>query len=206
MNRSKSSKIWLKKNFSDFYIKQRNIRNCRSRAWFKLKEIDEKKKIFTFGMNIIDLGAAPGGWSQYAITKIGKKGKILAFDVIPMKKMKNVFFVCGDIFSDLILKKIYFFSKIYTWSVIMSDMCPNISGYSLIDDSKMFFLGKKILNIANKFLSRNGFLIIKFFYGIEFNKFFKKIRSIFVNVSIYKPNSSRINSREVFIIAHEYRV
>lgn len=206
MSRSKSSKYWLKNHFRDPYIIKRNIINVRSRAWFKLQEIDKLFNIFYSGINVIDLGSSPGGWSQYAQKKVGKNGIILSCDLIPMKNLNGVTFICGDIFSDIVLKKINSFSKKHIWSVIMSDISPNISGYSLIDDSKMLSIGEKILDFSKKFLCSTGFLIIKFFQGKNIKIFLKKIFNIFLQVKIYKPNSSRASSREVFIIAHKHKL
>ncbi|ABJ90704.1 ribosomal RNA large subunit methyltransferase E [Buchnera aphidicola] len=200
--RSKSSKNWLKRNFNDPYIKERNKKKLRSRSWFKLKEIDESEKIFKKGMNVIDLGSNPGGWSEYTLKKIGKSGKIFACDILPMRFLKDIVFFCGDISNSDFLKKIFLFLDKYSWNVVMSDISPNICGYSVIDNSNMFKLSNIVLKISRHVLSNNGYLIIKLFQGYGFNKYMKKIRNIFELVKIYKPNASRVNSREVFIIAY----
>ncbi|WP_075432011.1 RlmE family RNA methyltransferase [Buchnera aphidicola] len=204
--RTNSSRNWLSRNFRDPYIKERNSKNLRARSWFKIKEIDDKYNIFQIGMNVIDLGSSPGGWSEYLQKKIGFSGHILACDLLPMRPLKRVIFLKGDIADSVILKKIVSISKQYHWNAIVSDMSPNISGCSIIDNSKAFDLSDSAIYIADRFLSRKGYFIIKLFQGGDFNQYIKKIYNIFVKVKIFKPNSSRAGSREVFIIAHGRKI
>ncbi|VFP83730.1 RlmE family RNA methyltransferase [Buchnera aphidicola] len=200
------SNNWLKKHLSDPYIKERNRRNLRSRAWFKLKEINESEKIFYTGMKVIDLGSNPGGWSEYALEKIGKSGIIFAYDILPMRPLKNVKFFRGDITDILIQKKMFILLKKYSWNIIMSDMSPNLSGCSIVDNVNMFKLSNIVLKISMSVLSTNGCLVMKLFQGYGFNEYIKKIFNMFKLVKIYKPRSSRVNSREVFIIARKYKI
>lgn len=205
-NRTQSSTSWLNRNFRDPYIKIRNVKNLRSRSWFKIKEIDEKYKIFEKGMNVIDLGASPGGWSEYLQEKIGNSGHILACDLLPMKPLKKVFFLQGDVSNKMILKKIISFSKKYCWNAIISDMSPNISGCSIVDNAKSFYLSDIAIFITNRLLSRKGYFILKLFQGTGFNQYLKKIYHAFVQVKVFKPKSSRMNSREIFIIACKRKI
>ncbi|AEH39830.1 ribosomal methytransferase [Buchnera aphidicola (Cinara tujafilina)] len=178
--KSKSSGNWLHRNFHDLYIKKRNIKKLRSRSWFKIKEIDKKYNIFQKGMNIIDLGAAPGGWCEYLQEKIGQSGHILACDLIPIKPLKRVIFLQGDVSNKSIFKKIISISKRYYWNAIVSDMSPNISGCSVVDNARSFYLSDIAISIANILLSKNGYFIIKLFQGDGFNQYIKKINDIFL--------------------------
>ncbi|WP_075433939.1 RlmE family RNA methyltransferase [Buchnera aphidicola] len=203
---SNNSKRWLKKHFNDPYVKERNRKNVRSRAWFKLKEINESENIFKNKMNIMDLGSNPGGWSEYARKKIGKYGIIFACDVLPMKSLKNVTFFHGDITKTEFLEKFLLIVKEYSWNVVMSDMSPNISGCSVVDNANMFKLSNIVLKIAIQVLNFQGYLIIKLFQGYGFDEYMQKIYNTFNFVKIYKPKASCMNSREVFIIAYGLKV
>ncbi|VFP78231.1 Ribosomal RNA large subunit methyltransferase E [Buchnera aphidicola (Cinara cuneomaculata)] len=206
IKRLNKSKNWLKKHFSDPYVKERNRKNLRSRAWFKLKEINESEKIFYTGMKIIDLGSHPGGWSEYAIGQIGKSGIIFAYDILPMRPLKNVKFFNGDITDIFIQKKMFLCLKEHSWNVVMSDISPNISGCSIVDNANMFKLSNIVLKISMSVLSKRGCLIMKLFQGHGFKEYIQKIFNIFNIVKIYKPRSSRVNSREVFIIARRFKM
>ncbi|VFP85001.1 Ribosomal RNA large subunit methyltransferase E [Buchnera aphidicola (Cinara splendens)] len=199
--KSKNSNNWLKKHFADPYIRARNKKNLRSRAWFKLKEINESEKIFNIGMKVIDLGSNPGGWSEYALQKIGNSGIIFAYDILPMRPLKNVTFFHEDVTDIRMQKKIFFNLRKNSWNVVMSDMSPNVSGFSIIDNTNMFKLNDVALKISMHVLLKNGCLIMKLFQGYGFNMYMKKICDVFKLVKIFKPCSSRINSREVFVIA-----
>ncbi|MGI4816630.1 MAG: RlmE family RNA methyltransferase [Janthinobacterium lividum] len=199
--KSKNSNNWSSKYFTDPYIRERNKKNLRSRAWFKLKEINESEKIFNIGMKVIDLGSNPGGWSEYALQKIGNSGIIFAYDILPMHPLKNVTFFHEDVTDIHIQKKIFFNLKKNSWNVVMSDMSPNISGCSIVDNANMFKLNDVALKISMYVLLKNGCLIMKLFQGYGFKMYIKKICDFFKLVKIYKPRSSRFNSREVFIIA-----
>ncbi|VAX76633.1 RlmE family RNA methyltransferase [Buchnera aphidicola] len=201
-----SSKSWLQRYFKDPYIKERNRKNLRSRAWFKLKEINELEKVFKKNMNVIDLGSNPGGWSEYVRQKIGKLGIILACDISPMRALDGVIFFHGDITQTDTLKKFFLIIKKYSWNVVMSDMSPNISGCSIVDNMNMFKLSDIVLDISIQVLSKTGYLIIKLFQGYGFDEYISKIYDLFSLVKIYKPRSSRDNSREVYIIASRCKI
>lgn len=202
---SKSSKIWLNNHFNDIYVKKRNIKKIRSRAWFKLESLDKKEKIFKSGMNVIDLGSSPGSWSQYAFSKVGILGNIIACDLKPMINIKGVNFILGDITQNNIFNKFISLSKHIVWNVIMSDMSPNISGISIIDSERSFYLADIALRISEKISFRKDFFIVKLFQGNGFNQYLKKISNIFKKVKIRKPNASRSSSREVFLVASGHK-
>ncbi|QJC36190.1 hypothetical protein GJT99_01555 [Enterobacteriaceae endosymbiont of Donacia cincticornis] len=205
--KNKKSRLWLKKNFKDFYIKKvkKNINKFRSRSWFKLEQIEIIDKIFKKNMILIDLGSSPGGWSSFASSKIGNKGKIIAFDILPMNFIKNVNFYQGNIYDSIfvnrILKKI---NKIKV-DMIMSDLSPNISGIKEIDIPHIIRLNELVLNLCYSYLRNNGIFLIKTFQCKEFNKYYNKINSIFKVVKVRKPNASRSQSSEIYIVAKGYK-
>ncbi|QJC35788.1 RlmE family RNA methyltransferase [Enterobacteriaceae endosymbiont of Donacia sparganii] len=205
--KNKKSKKWLKNNFKDFYIQKtkKNISKYRSRSWFKLAEIEKIDKIFKKDMKIIDLGSSPGGWSSFASLKIGNKGKIIAFDILPMNYIKNVDFyqgnVCNSIFLNKIIKKI---NKIKV-HMIMSDISPNFSGIKEIDIPNIIYLNKLALNLCYSQLKYNGTFLVKTFQNKGLNQFYNKINSIFKIVKIRKPNASRSQSSEIYIVAKGYQ-
>ncbi|VFP85996.1 Ribosomal RNA large subunit methyltransferase E [Buchnera aphidicola (Cinara pseudotaxifoliae)] len=199
------SNNWLRKHFADPYVRERNKKNLRSRSWFKLKEINESEKIFNIGMKVIDLGSNPGGWSEYALQKIGNSGIIFAYDILPMRPLKQVTFFCEDVTDIYVQKKIFFSLKKNSWNVVMSDMSPNTSGFSIVDNANIFKLNDVALKISMHALLKNGCLIMKLFQGCGFNMHIQKIFDIFKLVKIYKPRSSRFNSREVFIVARGFK-
>lgn len=194
-----NSSKWIYNHINDFYVKYSYKNKLRSRSWFKLKEIDEKNNIFKLGMKVIDLGSFPGGWSKYAISKVGLKGSVISFDKKFMNKIKGVNFIQGDINKKDILNKILNFKK--KIHVLISDMSPNISGIKFVDDIKIIKLIKLSLNIAKKVLLKKGIFIVKAFQGIKLDYYIKKIKLFFLKVYLYKPNSSRSSSREIYIIA-----
>ncbi|WP_343182895.1 SAM-dependent methyltransferase [Buchnera aphidicola (Neophyllaphis podocarpi)] len=199
--KSKSSSNWLKEHFNDKYVKLSLKNNLRSRSWFKLQQIDYKYSLFKKNMNIIDLGSAPGGWSNYAINRIGSKSKIIACDILPMNPIIGVKFIQGDLRKYSTLKSILQSIKGKKINFIMSDISPNISGNSIIDSLKSTNLCELVLKISIKFLDKYGFILIKSFYGTEFESLIKKIKLIFFEVKIHKPDASRSRSREIFILA-----
>lgn len=200
-NKSNSSKRWLLEHFQDKYVKEAKKNKIRSRSWFKLKEIDKNNKLFKPGMNIIDLGASPGGWSQYAVNKIGKTGSILAYDILPMTKITGVKFFQGDFRNVNTLNFILNNLSNKTFNVVMSDMAPNITGCWSVDMPRIIEICKIALKISRFVLAKNGVFLVKSFHGEGLNEFFKEIRTLFSKIKICKPKTSRSRSREIFILA-----
>ncbi|MCW5197578.1 RlmE family RNA methyltransferase [Buchnera aphidicola] len=196
-----SSKIWLKRHFKDFYVREVHKNKIRSRAWFKLDQIHNKFNIFKNNNIIVDIGCSPGSWSEYALKKIGSQGKIIACDISFMKPIFGVIFIQGDIQDictySLILQKL----KNKKADICMSDISPNISGHAVIDIHKSISLSTAALNLSIKILSKNGVFITKIFQGENFNMYYQLIKKKFSQVKIYKPHASRFKSREIFIIA-----
>jgi len=193
---------WIKNHINDYYVKESYKKNIRSRAWFKLKEIDTKEHLFKPKNKIIDLGSSPGSWAQYATSKIGNQGLVFAYDIKPMKPIKNVIFNQGDIVNNNdLLNSLLDFFKTTSIHVVMSDMAPNTTGVHLVDNIRSINLCNIALLIAKKVLKKNGFFLVKTFQGTELNQYIDKIRKNFILVKIYKPQSSRSVSREIYILA-----
>ncbi len=204
MKKNRISKNWLIKKHKDQFFKQSKIQGYRSRSAFKLMEMDQKFKFLYKNTNLLDLGSVPGGWSQVAAKKI-TKGKILAVDVKPMKKIENVDFLKGDLFDNKILKKIYaYFGK--KIDVVVSDMAANTSGNKSLDSYRTGELCLKGMNLAQKILHKNGSFLSKVFMGSIFVEINKKANESFKNVIKYKPLSSRKESKEIYIYCSGIKV
>ncbi|WP_343154641.1 RlmE family RNA methyltransferase [Buchnera aphidicola (Pseudoregma panicola)] len=199
-NFSKSSTIWLKRNFKDKNVLIAKEKKLISRSWFKIEEINLKSKIFKKNMNIVDLGSSPGGWSKYASKHIGSNGNIISCDINNMKFTNNIIFYKGNLlnkkFLKLFLKKI----SIYNIDVLMSDMSPNISGNRCVDNFNIINLLNLSFKICKKIFFKNGIYITKAFEGEYLNKYIKILKDFFVNIKIYKLKSSYNSSRELFIV------
>ncbi|BBA84950.1 RlmE family RNA methyltransferase [endosymbiont of Pachyrhynchus infernalis] len=196
------NKYWIKNRLNDFYVKKSIINNYRSRSRFKIQEINNKFNIFKKNINIVDIGSSPGGWSEYASEIINNTGKIFSCDILPMKNINNVLFYKGDILDNNFLNKFIKEINGYDIKVVMSDVSPNISGFSCIDLPKIITLANLSLKIYLNLVKSNGYFILKLFYGNDINIFLKKIKLIFKNVNIFKPFSSSKNSSEFYIIAN----
>ena len=204
MKRSKSSSQWLKRHFDDPYVKQAQKEGWRSRAVYKLKEIDEKDKIVKPGMVVADLGAAPGSWSQYLSTKVGDKGRIFALDILPMDGMDGVDFIQGDFREESVLHE---FEKLLDGrpvDLVLSDMAPNMSGTTTVDQPRAMYLLELALEFARAHLKENGDMVVKMFQGEGSDAYIADMRKAFKTVKIRKPDASRDRSREIFIVARHY--
>ena len=199
MARSKSSAGWLKEHFDDPYVKQSQMDGYRSRASYKLLEIQKKDKLFKHGMTVIDLGAAPGGWSQVAQELVGQHGKVIASDILPMDALPDVVFVQGDftdeqVFDDLMSK---IDGKV---DLVISDMAPNMSGNASVDIPNAMYLVELALDMARLTLKPNGAFIAKVFQGEGFDVLLAEMRKSFTKVYSRKPDASRARSREIYQI------
>jgi 23S rRNA (uridine2552-2'-O)-methyltransferase len=205
MARTKSSRRWLKEHFADPYVKRAQREGYRSRAVFKLLEIQEKDKLFKPDMVVIDLGAAPGGWSQIAASLLGRKGKIFALDILPMPPIPNVEFIQGDFREEEVLQNLLNHLQDLTVDLIMSDMAPNMSGMSGIDQPRVMYLAELALELCQKVLRKDGTLLIKLFQGAGFEEYLRTLRQQFTQVLIRKPPASKAKSAEVYLVAKGYR-
>lgn len=199
--RSVSSSSWLQAHFNDKYVQQAKKKGLRSRSWFKLAEIQKRDKLFRPGMTVVDLGAAPGGWSQYVTTQIGVKGRIIAYDILPMDSIVGVNFLQGNFHDPLVLQDLLERVGRQKVQVVLSDMAPNMSGIPAVDIPKSMYLVELALDICRDVLAQGGSFLVKVFHGEGFDDYLCEIRSLFANVKIRKPDASRGCSREVYIVA-----
>lgn len=206
MSRSKSSKRWLKEHISDQFVKQAQVDGYRSRAVYKLKEINQKEKLLKPGLTVVDLGAAPGGWSQYVSEILNNKGKILALDILPIDPILGVTIIQGDFQEDATLEEISKYVKPNTVDIVLSDMAPNMTGLSAVDIPRAMYLVELAIDFSEAMLKKDGSLFVKIFHGAGFDEILKKIRARFKRVVIYKPQASRARSRETYLLARGYNL
>ncbi|MEX6161137.1 23S rRNA (uridine(2552)-2'-O)-methyltransferase RlmE [Proteus mirabilis] len=199
--RSASSSRWLQEHFSDTYVQQAKKKGFRSRAWFKLEEIQQSDNIFKPGMTVVDLGAAPGGWSQDVVQQLGNKGRFIACDLLPMDPIVGVDFLQGDFRDELVLKALLDRVGDNKVQVVMSDMAPNMSGTPAVDIPRSMYLVELALDMCRDVLAPGGSFIVKVFQGEGFDEYLGQIRSLFTKVKVRKPDASRSRSREVYIVA-----
>ena len=205
MARTKSSHQWMQEHFQDEYVKKAQALGYRSRAVFKLIEIQEKDKIIKPGINIVDLGAAPGGWSEYARKLIGKNDKIIALDLLEIEPIPGVEFIQGDFREDEVLEKLYKVLDGQPVHLLLSDMAPNISGNREMDQPRSIYLGELALDAAHSILVKGGTFLIKMFQGAGFDEYLSQVRQHFNSVVIRKPKASRARSNEVYILAKGFK-
>ena len=201
MGRSKSSHQWLRKHFDDEFVKRAQREGYRSRAVYKLDEIQQKDRILRPGSVVVDLGAAPGGWSQYAAQQLGDKGRIVALDILPMESLPGVEFLQGDFREDEALAALLELLDSATVSLVMSDMAPNISGMGAVDQPRSMYLVELAVDFAAMVLGKGGDLLFKGFQGEGFDALLKDLRGQYRKILIRKPKASRPKSREVYVLA-----
>lgn len=205
MARSKTSLGWLKRHVNDPYVKQAQKDGYRSRASYKLLEVQEKYKLIRPGMTVVDLGAAPGGWSQVTSRLIGGQGRLIASDILEMDSIPDVTFVQGDFTQDEVLAQILDAVGNSQVDLVISDMAPNMSGTPAVDMPKAMFLCELALDLAARILKPGGNFVIKVFQGEGFDAYVKDARQKFDKVQMIKPDSSRGSSREQYMLAWGYR-
>jgi len=197
MARSKSSGRWLKEHFDDHYVKKSQEDGYRSRASYKLIELHEKDKLFRPGMTVIDLGSAPGGWSQVAAEYVGVSGTVIASDILPMDALADVTFIQGDFTDELVFDQLM--AKIDgKVDLVISDMAPNMSGNASVDIPNAMYLVELALDMAKQTLTPGGVFVAKVFQGEGFNELLSDMRKVFTKVYSRKPDASRARSREVY--------
>lgn len=200
MSRSKTSKAWLKEHFDDHYVKKAKEAGYRSRASFKLLDLQEKDRLFKKGMTVVDLGAAPGGWSQVAAELVGVSGRVVASDILPMDSLADVEFIQGDFTDESVLNEILTVMNGDLADLVISDMAPNMSGMNSIDQPAAMYLVELALAMAKDILKPKGNFVAKVFQGEGFDQFLIDVRANFDRVVTRKPDSSRARSREVYVI------
>ncbi|MEI8054385.1 MAG: SAM-dependent methyltransferase [bacterium] len=205
MKKSKSSNRWLKEHFSDIYVKRAKQEGFRARSVYKLMEIQERYRIIKPNIVVVDLGAAPGGWSEYVAQLIGLEGRIFALDILPMQPIKGVDFIQGDFTQDSIVKDLCIHISDRKVDAVLSDMAPNLSGLDVVDQSRSMDLAQRALAFAQTVLKSGGLFLTKVFQGAEFDAFLKGLRNDFGDVRVIKPEASRARSSEVFLLARNYK-
>jgi len=201
MARSKSSAGWLKEHFDDHYVAKAKLEGWRSRAVYKLQEIDDKDKLFKPGMCVVDLGAAPGGWSQWTTHKVGAKGEVFALDILPVEPFAGVTFIQGDFREDDVYDSLLTSLDGRHVDVVMSDMAPNMSGSKGVDIPRAMYLVELCVELADQVLKKNGDLLMKVFQGEGYNQLITDLRSKYNKVITRKPKASRARSKEIYLLA-----
>jgi 23S rRNA (uridine2552-2'-O)-methyltransferase len=191
----------MQEHFDDEYVKLAQAQGYRSRAVFKLKEIQEKDKFIKSGMNVVDLGAAPGGWSQFARPLLGKKSKLIALDILSMEPLEGVTFIQGDFRENAVLDELTTVLDSAPVDIVLSDMAPNMSGNKGIDQPNAMYLAELALDTAKTVLVKRGSFLVKVFQGGGFEAYHRDIQQHFDKVVIRKPKASRPRSNEVYILA-----
>ncbi|HAB03558.1 MAG TPA: 23S rRNA (uridine(2552)-2'-O)-methyltransferase RlmE [Pseudomonas sp.] len=205
VQRSKSSANWLREHFNDPFVKQAQKDGYRSRASYKLLEIQEKDRLIRPGMSVIDLGAAPGGWSQVTSRLIGGQGRLIASDILEMDSIPDVTFIQGDFTQDEVLQQILQAVGDSHVDLVISDMAPNMSGTPAVDMPRAMFLCELALDLATRVLRPGGDFLIKIFQGEGFDMYLKDVRSKFDKVQMRKPSSSRDRSREQYLLGKGFK-
>lgn len=200
MARSKSSKRWLAEHFDDPFVQQAQREGWRGRAAFKLLEINGKYRLLRPGMTVVDLGAAPGAWSQVIQREIGSKGRLLALDILPMEPLENVEFIQGDFTEEEPLRALETALQGHRPDLVLSDMAPNISGMAAVDQPRAMYLAELALEFAIEWLKPGGDFLVKIFQGEGSDALLGQCRQAFDKVLIRKPKASRPRSREVYVL------
>ena len=200
MAKSKN-RSWIKQHVKDPYVKQSQVDGYRSRASYKLLEIVEKDRLIRSGMTVVDLGSAPGGWSQVAARLVGHTGRVHALDLLPMDSIAGVDFIQGDFTEEDIFDELLKLIENRPVDLVISDMAPNLSGNKAVDQPAVMYLAELAVELAEKVLSSDGVFIAKLFQGQGFDPFVLQVRTLFNGVSIIKPDASRSRSRDVYLVA-----
>ncbi len=206
MKKKGSSGRWLAEHHRDPYVKLAREAGYRSRAVFKLEQIQKKDRLIKPGMTIVDLGAAPGGWSQLAVKLLNGNGRVVALDILPMDPIEGVEFIEGDFREESVLEQLNSSLGGVRVDLVLSDMAPNISGIDASDQARAMYLVELALEFCRQALKPGGSLLIKVFQGEGFDAYLKAVREAFTTVHIRKPDASRERSREVYLLARNYRL
>jgi 23S rRNA (uridine2552-2'-O)-methyltransferase len=205
MARSKSSSLWLQRHVNDPYVKQAQKDGYRSRSAYKLIELNEKDRLFRPGMRVMDLGSAPGGWSQVAGRLVGDKGRVLATDILPMAPLKNVDFIQGDFTDEAIVRQLLDWLGGQKFDLVLSDIAPNITGIDVADQASSMYFLELALDTVRLALKPGATFVAKMFQGAGSDDYLRQLRTSFEKVLIRKPAASRPKSREVYVVARGFR-
>ncbi|MGA9665312.1 MAG: 23S rRNA (uridine(2552)-2'-O)-methyltransferase RlmE [Gallionella sp.] len=200
MKRSKTSKQWMREHVNDPFVQLAQKEGYRSRAAYKLLEIDAKDRLLKPGTVVVDLGATPGGWSQVSAARVGRGGKVIALDLLPLEPLAGVDFIQGDFREDAVLKQLEELLQDQPVGLVISDMAPNISGVASADQARAMHLAELAMDFALEHLKPGGTFLVKVFQGAGFEDFLKLMRSRFAKVVTRKPRASRDRSSEVYLL------
>jgi 23S rRNA (uridine2552-2'-O)-methyltransferase len=205
MARSKTSNAWLAEHFNDEFVKRARKEGYRSRAVYKLQEIDTRDRLLRPGMIVVDLGAAPGAWSQYLVERVGRTGRVIALDILPMEALPGAEVLEGDFTEEATLKTLLDALGGRPVDLVISDMSPNISGVDSADKARAMYLSELALDFAAQALKPGGAFLMKVFQGSGFSELYKVIQGKFTRVVSRKPKASRARSAEIYVLATGFR-
>ncbi len=206
MSRGKRNRSWIREHQRDEYVQSAKRAGFRSRAAYKLIQLDERDRLFERGYLVVDLGAAPGGWSQVAASRIGDIGRVLAVDVLPLAPLAGVEFIQGDFLDDSVVNRLKSLLGAARADVVMSDMAPNISGIRDADQARALELALGALSFAEEVIKPSGTFVVKAFHGESMQELMDEVRGKFASVAIRKPGASRDRSSEIYLLARGYSV
>ena len=201
-----SSKRWLREHFDDSYVQRAHREGVRSRATFKLEELLEKDRVLKPGMSVVDLGAAPGGWSELVAKRLKGSGRVVAMDLLEMAPLEGVDFIQGDFTEDAVLRELEQRLDGNKVDLVLSDMAPNLSGVDAVDQARSMYLAELALEFAGNWLTARGSFLIKLFQGEGFDDYLRELRQGFQKVSLRKPKASRGRSREIYAVATQLKI
>jgi 23S rRNA (uridine2552-2'-O)-methyltransferase len=201
--RTKSSGAWLNEHVHDTYVKLAQKQGYRARAAFKLLEINEKDKLITADTVLADLGSAPGSWSQVAMESIGPRGRVFAMDILPMEPVKGVEFIQGDFREEEVLQQLVDLLNGQKLDLVISDIAPNMTGNTVTDQARSFYLCELAYDFAINHLKPGGHFLIKVFQGAGYEEYVKLLRESFAEVVVRKPKASRDRSNEIYLLARK---
>lgn len=204
-NKSQSSRRWLHRHVSDPFVQRSVKEGYRSRAVYKLQAIDEKERLLKRGQVVVDLGAAPGSWSQWAASRVGEQGLVVALDLLTMQPLPHVHVIQGDFRLDAVLQELTSVLSGRQVDVVLCDIAPNMSGVNIVDQPRMMHLAELVLDFAEQVLPESGALLIKVFQGAGLEDYVKRLRSSFQEVKYCKPEASRASSRERYLLARKFQ-
>jgi 23S rRNA (uridine2552-2'-O)-methyltransferase len=205
MKRTRTSKAWMQEHVNDPYVQRAKKEGWRSRAAFKLMEIDDKDRLLRRGEVVVDLGATPGGWSQVAVKRVGDDGLVLALDLLEMEPIHGVHFIQGDFREDDVLRQLEERLAGRRVGLVMSDMAPNISGVPLVDQARVMYLAELGLEFSRAHLKPDGAFLVKVFQGTDYEGFLRAMRAVFRTVVVRKPDASRDRSAELYVLGRALR-